>query len=103
MLFLTRPTCGRDLRISSSSALCSHGGHEMGDTGRGSKLDRIRDLLFRQGDVRGAHVECDAGPFRLRAKDLVVRDRDHFSSLLVLEEVTQGTRHSPQLDEEESG
>src|SRR5712692_8035665 len=103
MSFLNRPTCGRGLRISSPPAPCSHRGDERGDTGRGPQLDGIRDLLFRQGDVGGAHVERDALPFRLRAEDLVVRDRDHLPALLVLEEVAHRTRHGPELDEEESG
>src|SRR6266571_2847753 len=91
------------LRISSSGRRRTHIRQETLEPGGGPQLNRIRNLLLRKGDIGGAHIHRDAVALLLRPKNLIPRDRDHFPALLVLEEVTDRTRHRTQLHEKEPG
>src|SRR2546426_6987496 len=100
---LDRPSCRLVIRISSSGRRRPHIQQEPLHPVGGPKLNRIRDLLLRKRDVRGAHIHCNAVALLLRPKDLVPRNRDHLPSLLILEEVADRTRHRPELHEKEAG
>src|SRR2546428_14008936 len=99
---LDRPSYRLVIRISSSGRRRPHIQQETLHPGGGPQLNRIRDLLLRKRDVGGAHIHRDAVALLLRPKNLIPRDRDHFPSLLILEEVADRTRHRTQLHEKEA-
>src|SRR2546428_2763800 len=103
MADLARPSCRLVIRISSSGRRRPHIQQEPPHPVGGPKLNGICNLLLRKRDVRGAHIHRDAVALVLRPKNLIPWDRDHLPSLLILEEVTDRTRHRPELHEKEAG
>src|SRR2546426_895137 len=93
---LDRPSCARVIRISSSGRRRPRVQQETLHPRGGPELNCIGNLLLRKRDVRGAHVDRDAVVLLLRPEDLIPRDRDHLSPLLILEEVADGARHRAQ-------
>src|SRR5438128_4183691 len=100
---LDRPSCRLVIRISSSRRRRPHIKQEPLHPFGGPKLNGVCNLLLRKRDVRGAHIHRDAVALVLRPKNLIPWDRDHLPSLLILEEVTDRTRHRPELHEKEAG
>src|SRR3989449_7731719 len=100
---LDRPSCRLVIRISSSRRRRPHIQQEPLHPFGGPKLNGVCNLLFRKRDARGAHIHRDAVALLLCPKNLIPRDRDHFPTLLILEEVADRTRHRTQLHEKEAG
>src|SRR5205807_6154526 len=95
-------TCGRGIRISSSTGPGQRRGHEGGDARFGPELDGVGDLLLRQRDARGRDVDGDSVALFFRTQDLILWNRDYLSLLLVVEKILHGARHGSQFHEEES-
>src|SRR6267143_2285998 len=91
-------TYGRVIRVSSSGGT----GYEGCDARLGFQLDRVRNPFLWQGDTGRRDVDRDSVVLLFRSQDLVLRNGDHLSPLLVVEEVMHGARHSTQFHEEKS-
>src|SRR5205814_4089842 len=97
-----RTNLPRGIRISSPTRRSGLAREDGPDPRLGREADRVRDLLLRQGDARGADVDRDAVALLFPSEDFVVRNRNHLPALLILEEESHGARHRAQFYEEET-
>src|SRR5207237_2367628 len=98
-----RTNLPRGIRISSPTRRSGLAREDGPDPRLGREADRVRDLLLRQGDACGTHVDRDAVALLLPSEDFVVRNRNHLPALLILEEESHRAGRCAQLHEEESG
>src|SRR5947207_15333631 len=94
-------TCGRGIRISSSTEPGQRRDHEGRDAPFGPELDGVRNLLLRQRDARSRDVHGDSVALFFRTQDLVVGNRDDLAPLLYVDNLLDCSGQGAQLHKAE--